>query len=75
MLSYKIEGEDDTIASYEVEDYQAVEYSWPGLCSGVEYQFCVTVEHNNMSKLDTPLCKVGRNMFLLTSSSVSCKQN
>ena len=61
LISYKIEGEDDTIASYEVEDYKDVEYSlqWPGLLSDVEYQFCIRVEHSNMSKLDTPLCKVG----------------
>ena len=59
VVSYKIEGEDDTIAGYEVEDYEGVEYSWPGLCSGVQYQFCMTVEHSNMSKLDKPLCKVG----------------
>ena len=62
VVSYKIEGEDDTIAGYEVEDYEGVEYSWPGLCSGVQYQFCMTVEHSNMSKLDKPLCKVGENM-------------
>ena len=52
VLSYKIEGEDDIIESYEVEDFSDVEFSWPGLCSGLEYQFCVEVMHSNMSKLD-----------------------
>ena len=59
LLSYKVEGEEDIIDSHEVEDFEAVEYSWPGLCSGTQYSFCLEVQHSNMSSLDMPLCQVG----------------
>ena len=60
VLSYTVTGEDEVIGSYEVEDLSDVEFSWPGLCSGLEYLFCVEVMHSNMSKLDRPLCQVSQ---------------
>ena len=59
VLSYHIDGEQDSLDRQEVEDFDDTEFSWPGLCSGIAYQFCVEVTHAHMSKLDDQMmCKV-----------------
>ena len=58
ILSYSKKGEESPVGSYEVEDFNEIEFSWPELCSGLNYQFCVEVTHSNMSRLDKPICQV-----------------
>jgi len=53
-LSYHKEDEEETLHMIEVEDFEDTEFSWPGLCSGIAYQFCVQVNEHQLCEACTP---------------------
>ena len=62
VLSYQLEGSLEALETYNLEDFSEMEHVWKSVCPGQHYQFCVEVGHNNMSKLDRPICQVSRDL-------------
>ena len=50
-LSYQKEDEEERLHMIEVEDFDDTEFSWPGLCSGIAYQFCVQVNEHRLCEV------------------------
>ena len=62
-IKYVKKGSVGVLGHYLVTEFSDVvqNHFWEeGLCSDVEYEFCVEVTHNNMSSLDKPVCQVRR---------------